>query len=201
MTTPLTVISARGRPPAGTVPNGDNFPPHNFYNGSYLAALGGLRVGDLMAMPLGELALHVREGTAAGSTPESAQQIFSFGLHNGLWKEPTGKLAFWSPPNHCWSGLTDWRTMPLSGFNLTPARLDGTQKPVATSGIHTHMAMAGSQRDRWAVIGEFGGGTWIMGMVSDDEWQCPSGFGKYPRFQRPAKKPSSIDEYRADQPM
>jgi hypothetical protein len=194
---PVAIVGGRGRPPTGMTPNSDDFPPHNWYNASYLAVLGSLKVGDLISMPLGELALHVREGTATGSTPESAQQIISFGLHHGAWKGPaSSKLAFWSPPDHCWSGLTDWRIATIADVDLTPARLDGTARTVATCGIQTQMATVGSLRNRWACLGDVAGGTWVFGFISDAEWRFPGGFGKYPHFQRPAKKPTSIDEFR-----
>jgi len=156
-------------------------------------------VGDLMAVPLDELALHVRDGTTIGATPESAQQYLSFGLHHGSWKKPTGKLAFSCPPNHSWSGLTDWRVAKLGDVDFSPARLDGT-RAVVTCSIQTHMALAGSHRNRWAYIGEAGValGLWAW---SDAECRLPSGLGKYPTFQRPAKKPSSIDECRVQEPL
>lgn len=196
ISTPVTVANARGRPPTGFNLKTDT-PPHNWWNGSYLASLPSLKVRDLRKMSLGELALHVREGTDIGSTPESARRMLSFGLHNGSWKNPTGKLAFWSPPNHCWSGLTDWRAAGFHQVDFAAARLSGSG-PVSVCCLHITMAMAGSQRDRWACVGDFGGGTWVMGMATDAEWRLPTGFGKYPHHQRAAKTATSLDEYSAE---
>jgi hypothetical protein len=198
ISTPVAIVNSRLRPPTGMSP--ENLPPHHWWNGCYLAALPDIDVGDLMAMPLGELALYVREGTEAGSTPERAQQVISFFLHNTAWKKPTGRLAFWSPPNHVWSGLTDWRIGKLGDVDFTPARLDETQT-VTSCGFHTHMSLAGTHRNRWACMGEAAGGTWIQGNISDAEWRLPNGFGRYPLFQRSARKPLSIDEYRAQEPL
>jgi hypothetical protein len=191
--TPVAIVGARGRPPTGLKPT--DFPPHNWYNASYLAALGSLKVSEIASMTLGELALHVRDGTANASTPESAQAVMSFALHHGRWNGPASKIAFWSPPDHVLSGLTDWRVATIGDVDLTPGRLDGIARKVTTCGIHTYMVAPGSFRNRWGVVGEAAGGTWIFGFVSEDEWRYPGGFGKYPHFKLPAKKFTSIDEF------
>ncbi|KAJ5339644.1 hypothetical protein N7452_006372 [Penicillium brevicompactum] len=195
ISTPVTIANARGRPPTGMSPNPEEILPHNWWNGSYLASLPSLKVREIREMSLGELALLVREGTDASSSPESAQRIISFGLHNGAWKKPTGKLAFWSPPNHRWSGLTDWRAAGYGKVDLSPARLGGTG-PVKLCTIHTSMIMNGTHRDRWACMGDAGGGTWVKGTATESDWRLPTGFGKYPHYQLPTKRATSIDEYR-----
>jgi hypothetical protein len=193
ISTPVSIVNSRLRPPTGM--SLKDLPPHPWWNGCYLAALPDLDVGDILAMPLGELALYVREGTVVGSTPENAQKLLSFLLHNTSFIKPTGRLALWSPPNHVLSGLTDWRVGNLGDVDFTPAQLDET-RTVSSCGFHTHMSLAGTHRNRWACMGEAAGGTWITGNISDAEWRLPSGFGRYPYFQRSAKKPLSIDEYR-----
>lgn len=182
MSTPVNIVNARGRPPAGT--EAKDFPPHNWWNGAYLAAVSGIKVDDIRTWPLGKLALHVRESTAEASTPENARRLISFGLHYGSWKNPTKTIALWTPPDHAISGLTDWRAVQFGKVDFTLARREGAG-PVSTCGLHASMILAGSQslRDRWACLGDSGGGTWLLGMFGNAHWSHPEGFGQYEYHQ------------------
>lgn len=185
---PVTISNARAKPPTGMKARSDDFPSNDWYGASMVVALPSLKVGELMSMSIGELALHIREGTQEGSSPENARRWLAFNLHHNLWKNPSGKFVFWSPPNHHWSGLSDWRLIRLQDLDLTPARLDQSRERVAICGFNSHMLLPGTQRDRWVCLGDTGGGTWLLGIASDLEWQNPRGFGKYPRLQRRASK-------------
>ena len=181
---PVTIVNARIKPPTGMKARSDDFPSNDWYGAAMVVALPSLKVGQLQAMPLGELALHIREGTKEGSSPENARRWLAFNLHHNLWKKPSGKFAFWSPPNHKWSGLSDWRLVQLQDLDFTPARLDQDNPPVTICGFNSHMVFGSTQRDRWVCLGEAGGGTWLLGFMSDPEWQDPRGFGKYTHLRR-----------------
>lgn len=182
--TPVTIVNARARPPVGMKARSDDFPKNNWYDASIVVALPSFKAGELMEMPMGELALHIREGTETGSSPENVQRSLAFNLNHNLWKKPSGKVVFWSPPDYHWTGLSDWRLMRLQDLDLTPARLDQGCQRVATCGFNAHMVLVGTQRNRWVCMGEAGGGTWFVGITSNREWQDPRGFGKYPHLQR-----------------
>ncbi|KAL5042989.1 hypothetical protein BDW71DRAFT_210719 [Aspergillus fruticulosus] len=191
--TPITIVNARARPPTGMVET--DFPNHNFYGAALPVSLSALRVRELMAMPIGELALHIRDGITEASTPENTKNLLAFSLNNTLWSKPSGKMALFSPPNHSWSGLTDWRAGKLHDVDFTPARLDGTtaensadNAKVSICGITCHMVTAFTQRDRWACMGDAAGGTWFWGAVSDKQWTDQRGFGRYPHLHKRASK-------------
>lgn len=183
-TTPITIVNARAKPPTGIKAGSDDFPSNNWYGAGTVAALGGLKVGELLSMSLGELALHVREGVEAATTPENVRRTLAFHLNHNLWKKPTGQVAFWAPPHHHWSGLSDWRLMNLSDIDLSPARVGDSQAKTTVCGFNSHMAYAHSQRNRWVCLGEASGGVWFLGIVSNSEWENPRGFGKYRHFNR-----------------
>ncbi|KAJ5567694.1 hypothetical protein N7535_007000 [Penicillium sp. DV-2018c] len=176
---PVTIVNARAKPPTGMKARSDDFPSHDWYSGATAVAIPSLQVRDILAMPLGQLALHIREGIMEGASPENGRRWLSFNLHNNLWKKPSGKVALWCPPDHYLSGLSDWRLIPLHELDFTPARFDHGDERVQVCGFNAHMAFAGTQRNRWVCLGEAGGGVWLLGNASETEWREPSGFGKY----------------------
>ncbi|KAL4746981.1 hypothetical protein BDW72DRAFT_197192 [Aspergillus terricola var. indicus] len=191
--TPITIVNARARPPTGMADT--DFPNHNFYGAALPASLSALRVRELMAMPIGELAFHIREGIIEASSPENTKNLLAFSLNNTLWSKPSGKMALFSPPNHSWAGLTDWRAGKLHDVDFTPARLDGNatgtgadNAKVTICGITCHMITAFTQRDRWACMGDAAGGTWFWGAVADKQWSDQRGFGRYPHLHKRASK-------------
>jgi hypothetical protein len=191
--TPITIVNARARPPTGMADT--DFPNHNFYGAALPASLSALRVRELMAMPIGELALHIREGIIEASTPENTKNLLAFSLNNTLWSKPSGKMALFSPPNHSWAGLTDWRAGKLHDVDFTPARLDrkatgnGTDNAkVSICGITCHMVTPFTQRDRWACMGDAGGGTWFWGAIAEKQWRDQRGFGRYTHLHKRASK-------------
>ncbi|KAH8690246.1 hypothetical protein BGW36DRAFT_307759 [Talaromyces proteolyticus] len=197
--TTITIVNARARPPVGMKIGSDDFPSHNWYGAAMAVALPSLKVGDLMSMSLGELAMHIRKGIEAGSSAENARRWLTFTLHHQLWKKPSGKFVFWSPPDHHWSGLSDWRLIPLADVDMTPARLDQVPQRVAICSLNAHMVRAGTQRNRWVCLGQAGGGIWLAGTVSEAEWQNPRGFGKYPHIlRRTTKLSSEVTEERSE---
>ncbi|KAL4977140.1 hypothetical protein BDW66DRAFT_159171 [Aspergillus desertorum] len=99
--TPITIVDARARPPTGMLET--DFPTHHFYGAALPASLSALRVRELLAMSIGELALHIREGIIEASTPESTKNLLAFSLNNTLWSKPSGKMALFS--QHLWDHL------------------------------------------------------------------------------------------------
>ena len=191
VSSPITISNARVSPPAGMRAGSSHFPKHEWYGSSAVVALPSMKVGDIMAMSLGELALRVREGTQEGSTPENMRRWFAHALNHTLWKKPSGQVALWCAPDHWISGMSDWRLIRLPDWDATPARLDGSDKPVSSCGVNTHMVCPGTQRNRWVCLGDAAGGVWMAGNASDAEWRDPRGFGKYPHLARRTRNRTS----------
>ncbi|KAL4872507.1 hypothetical protein BDV12DRAFT_193226 [Aspergillus spectabilis] len=209
MSTPVAIANARGRPPTGLTPRSPSsssssrtkkekevFPTHDWYGAALVTALPSLSVKEIQSMSLGELSLHVREGLKAASSPENTRKWLSFNLHNNLWKGTTGKFAFWSPPDHYWVGLSDWRAGRLREVDFSPAAAGPTHRTqkddgigngnwegkVSVCGLNAHMVKTGSQRNRWVCLGEAGGGVWFLGIAGEEEWKDQRGWGQYPRL-------------------
>ncbi|KAL4929720.1 uncharacterized protein BDV17DRAFT_297932 [Aspergillus undulatus] len=187
---PVTVVNTRARPPTGMKPfgKGNDFPNHDWYGAAMAIGVPSLRVGKLMTMPLGELALHIKDGIRDASTPENTRRFLSFTLHNQLYTRPTGKIALFMPPDHRWSGLTDWRLIQFQEVDFTPARDDGNTGVVEVCAFSSTMLTANSQRDCWVCMGQAGGGIWFTGIAGDAMWRNPKGFGKFPHMQRRTSK-------------
>ncbi|KAL4943077.1 hypothetical protein BDV06DRAFT_150485 [Aspergillus oleicola] len=187
---PVTVVNMRARPPTGMKPfgKGNDFPNHDWYGAAMATAMPSLRVGKLMGMPLGELALHIKDGIKDASTPENTRRFLSFTLHNQLWAKPSGKLALFMSPDQRWSGLTDWRLIQFQDIDFTPARADGKNEVVEVCAFNSHMLTGNSQRDCWVCMGQAGGGIWFTGIAGDAMWRDPRGFGKFPHMQRRTSK-------------
>ncbi|KAL3471481.1 hypothetical protein BJX99DRAFT_250416 [Aspergillus californicus] len=157
---PLTVtriVNARARPPTGMKPQskGDGFPKRYWYGAAMVASLPSLKVGKLMDMSLGELALHIKDGIREASTPENTRRFLAWTMYHSLWSKPTGKLALFKPPSHHWSGLTDWRLIRFHDIDFTPSRLDESGQRVVVSGFDSHMVTAATQRDFWVCFGKY----------------------------------------------
>ncbi|KHN93737.1 Chloramphenicol acetyltransferase-like domain protein [Metarhizium album ARSEF 1941] len=190
---PATIANARAKPPAPLRARSSDFPSHEWYGAAMCVGLGSLRAGDIMKMPLGELALYVREAVKENSSRENAKKWMAFQLHHNLWKKPSGRFVFWCPPHHHWSGLTDWRLGKLPDVDFTPARIDGggddNRGPVTVCAIDGYMISGSTQRNCWICLGEADGGVWIIGITGQGEWTHPQGLGRYRRLRhRPASK-------------
>lgn len=187
-TTPVAVVNARGKPPTGMRTGSNDFPKNEWYNGALNVPLPSLNIGDLKTMPLGELALHVREGVNARTTPENIRRSLAFALHHNLWTKPSGQFVFWGPPNHRWSIISDWRSAKLQEIDFTPALLDYDEyevnRKVLVSGINSCLGAASDLRDAWVGLGHYSGGFWFQGFLSNSEWRYSQGFGKFRHLER-----------------
>lgn len=181
LSTPLTIINARGRLPSGLGP----VPAHDFWGAAFASPLDSLSVGDILAMPLGELALHIRRSVDKQSEEENARASLAFTVYHQQWKDkamPGKPLHFFSPPNHRWSGISDWRGLKLFDLDFGPAVLLQAGEPARRAPVVTvcaNMICELSKRDRWVCIGESPQGVWFTGYMSRAQWAHPDGFGRY----------------------
>ncbi|KAM3564608.1 hypothetical protein MY1884_000676 [Beauveria asiatica] len=186
--TALTISNGRFRPPAGPEMDPRSLAENDLLCGAMAIALPSLAAGQVMTLPLGELALHIRNGIKANTSPENIKKWLNFQFHHSLWKSPSGELAVPFPPNHVMTGVTDWRAVRLEQVDFTPARLHGnTATAVSVCAIDGHMVVNSSRRDFYICLGDVDGGVWILGYASKDQWQDPRSFGKYNTVLREPK--------------
>ncbi|KAM0665443.1 hypothetical protein ACQRIU_005704 [Beauveria bassiana] len=186
--TAVTISNGRFRPPAGPGMDPKSLAENDLLCGAMAIALPSLTAGKVMSLPLGELALHIRRGIKANTSPENIKKWLNFQFYHGLWKSPSGELAVPCQPNHFITGVTDWRAVRLGQVDFTPARLDGnTAAAVSVCAIDGHMVVNSSRRDFYICLGDVDGGVWILGFASKDQWQDPRSFGKYNTVLREPK--------------
>lgn len=175
--TPLAILNVRKKKPAGV----KSYPRHDFFGAAYAVPLGSLKVETLMDMPLGELALHIRQSLARHSEPNASREGIKFYLNYTAWNQSSSNdFPFFCPPNHRWSGISDWRALRLWDLDFGAAILDGNGKKSApTIAVNASMACAMSKRDRWVCVGDSKEGSWLTGHMSIDQWRHPKGFGRY----------------------
>lgn len=175
--TPLAILNVRKKKPTGV----ESYPRHDFFGAAYAVPLDSLKVEKLMEMSLGELALHVRQSLAKHSQPDASKEGIKFYLNYTAWNQPSSNdFPFFCPPNHRWSGISDWRALRLWDVDFGPAILDSDgSKSAPTIAANTSMACAMSKRDRWVCVGDSKEGSWLTGHMSIDQWKHPQGFGKY----------------------
>ena len=181
ISTSLSIINLKGRPPSGVT-----LPRHNFFCSALPVPLDSLRVGELLSMPLGELALHIRKSHQKYLDPEVQRSSIRFHLQHVLWKEPSGEVPFFCPPHHRWSGLSDLRALryfQLDFGNALPPN-DGTSEGHQSRSArlvaqNVNMSCGMSKRDRWICLGDSEEGAWFTGYLSKKQWEDKRGFGKY----------------------
>ncbi|KAJ1026985.1 hypothetical protein NDA16_002278 [Ustilago loliicola] len=178
----LTIINAKHRPPAGHSPS--DYPPHQLWGGAFGAPLHPLSSGDYATLPLGQIALHIRESLRDQIDPKNIRANIVTNLKHGLSKKPSGKLIF-ARPNQYWYGCTEWRSVKFNTIDFGGAAEVGTEKeagegegvkPVA---IGTHMEIPMTQRNRWVIFGDAGQGVWFSGGMTRKEMRNANGFGRY----------------------
>ncbi|SNX87151.1 probable Acetyltransferase involved in MEL production [Melanopsichium pennsylvanicum] len=183
----LTIINAKTRPPAGHKPT--DYPQHQLWGGAIAAPLDKLSSGHYATLPLGQVALHIRESLRQHIEPDNLQKMIAKELNHGLWKKPSGKLIFFAGPNDYWFGCTEWRSVKFNevdfGGGLQSAvkerglgeeKEDTRVRPVT---IGTHMEIPVTQRNRWVIFGDAGGGVWLSGGLTMKEALNQKGFGQY----------------------
>lgn len=181
--TSLAIANARAKPPTGLKASSDDFPAHNIYNAGMTVPLPRLQVGQILDMPIGELALHVRRGLGEGLTPENVRRYLSFTLHHSQWRGPSGEMPFFAAPTDAFSGMSDWRLIKLQDLDFAPARLDKSKSgPVVPATITGSMVTGNTQRGCWVCFGESYGGVWFLGITGEDQWNDQRGLGKFERI-------------------
>lgn len=176
----LTIINCKTRPPAGHKP--DDYPDHPVWGGAFGVPLDKLSSGDYATLPLGRVALHIRESVQKQIKPEAIRANIVMNLGHLQWKKPSGKLIFFAGPKDYWYGCTEWRSTKYAQIDLAAAvdkekQQPGQLHPVA---FNAHMTLPMSQRNRWVIFGDAGKGIWISGGMTHKEASHPQGFGRYP---------------------
>lgn len=177
MSTALSIINLKGKPPPGII-----LPKHNFFCSALPVPLFPLNIGDIQTMPLGELALHIRQSHQRYLDPEIQRASLRFHLHHVMWTKPSGAIPFFAPPNHRWSGLSDLRALRYFQLDFGGATLDEKKNSTLKAPLiaqHVDMSCAMSKRDRWLCLGDSPDGTWFSGFLSKEQWEDPRGFGRY----------------------
>ena len=177
----LTIVNAKHRPPAGHEPS--DYPSHQLWGGAFGTPLSPLSSGDYASLPLGQIALHVRESLKEQVGEENIRRNIVTLLKHGLWKKPSGKLIFFGKPSGYWYGCTEWRSVKFAEIDFGAAGVKGEKdeekgevRPVA---IGTHMEIPMTQRNRWVIFGEAGKGVWFSGGMTRKEATHKKGFGRY----------------------
>lgn len=170
----LCVVNAKTRPPTGHIPS--DYPQHQLWGGAFGVPLRRLRVRDYATLPLGQVALHIRESLNEQIKPDNIRSNIRMLLRETLWKKPSGEMVWFSPePRDEWCGCTEWRSVKF-GEVAFHAEEGEVVRPVA---ISTHMEIPMTQRNRWALLGDAGGGVWLSGGMTEKEARWKDGFGRY----------------------
>ncbi|SAM82157.1 Acetyltransferase involved in MEL production [Ustilago bromivora] len=180
----LTIINAKHRPPAGHSPS--DYPSHQLWGGAFGVPLRPLSSGEYANLPLGQIALHIRESLKEQIDPENIRANIVTSLKHGLWKNPSGKVLFFAGPRDYWYGCTEWRSVRFNAIDFRGALEPGEKetgggegnqvRPVA---IGTHMEIPMTQRNRWVIFGDAGKGVWFSGGMTRKEVHNAKGFGRY----------------------
>lgn len=188
--TVLAICNTKGRPPVGYRP--EMHPAHPFWGGAVAFPVQPRTSAEFVAMPLGLLALHIRESISDMSTPENVQAALVMSLNNHLWKnrKNAASLYLFAKPGDYWSGMTDWRPMKFGDIDFGGALPSGgqadagaAQEELKPCTINVDMTSTGSKRDRWSLMGDAGKGCWFTGFMTHEEATHPKGFGRFPLYE------------------
>ncbi|KIS69143.1 Acetyltransferase involved in MEL production [Mycosarcoma maydis] len=183
----ICIINAKTRPPAGHVPA--DYPRHQLWGGALGAPLRPLSAAEYVTLPLGQLALHIRESITEQVDPENIRKSVVMALKHSMWKKPSGELLFFSQnPNTYWCGCTEWRSAKFHTIDFSAAAtphhdaIQPTAAPAASVNpvaITTNMETPMTKRNRWALLGEANNGIWFTGGLTANEASNKNGFGRY----------------------
>ncbi|CDR88151.1 uncharacterized protein SPSC_03737 [Sporisorium scitamineum] len=186
--TVLAICNTKGRPPVGYRP--EMHPAHPFWGGAVAFPVHPRTSAEFVAMPLGLLALHIRESISDMSTPENVQAALVMSLNNMLWKnrKNTSSLYLFAKPGDYWSGMTDWRPIKFGetdfgGALPSEGQADTSQEVLKPVTLNVDLTTTGSKRDRWSLMGEAGKGCWFTGFMTREEATHPKGFGRFPLYE------------------
>lgn len=185
--TPITIANARGRKVTGIQLR----MPNPFVGAAVALPLSSFTAGQFVDMPIGQLAVLVRNDVRTQSAPDNLRDLFHFSIHHNSWrrvkgkdaemakKTGSGKLPFFCPPDHRFCGLTDWRALKLSNLDYSGAMLAGEKGPARPKAFNMGMVTPVSVRDRFACLAEVDGSIWLAGTMSGAEWKNKDGFGRF----------------------
>lgn len=183
LSTVLTIVNAKHRPPAGR--ETQDYPKHQMWGGAFGVPLKPLPCSDYASLPLGQVALHIRESIQDQVDPKNIQANVVTLLKHSLWKKPSGKLIFFAEPDHYLCGCTEWRSVKFGSIDFAAAALPKTngekaeQETVRPVAIGAHMEIPTTQRNRWGIFGDAGKGVWLSGSMTSKEARHKDGFGRY----------------------
>lgn len=185
--TPVTIINGRGRDIEGV----DTLPNFTFSGAAAAISLPSDNVLKILQMPLASLASKLRRDIHSQITPHNLSNLYAFTVYHQSYKkvklqpsEKSNDFPFISPPSHCWTGLTDWRAARFGQLDFSSSH-NGDVKVMA---IQAFLTLPMSPRDRWACLGDCGGGVWITGATGKKDWKHPSGFGRYVNISHSKKQ-------------
>ncbi|SJX63356.1 Acetyltransferase involved in MEL production [Sporisorium reilianum f. sp. reilianum] len=180
MSNALTIVNPKIRPPLGHV-DGD-YPAHQLWGGTFAAVVRDLSARDYATLPIGQVALHIRESLKEQVTPKNMRDNLAMLLRHTMWKKPSGELVFWTKrTSNYWFGSTEWRSakfaeVDFSAAAATAEKERGKINPVAMS---AHMEIPMTPRNRWVIFGEAGQGVWFSGGLTSKEAHHKNRFGRY----------------------
>ncbi|PWN32658.1 uncharacterized protein FA14DRAFT_126304 [Meira miltonrushii] len=194
--TPITIANARGKKVTGI-----NLDFSHALGGCAVALpLTGMPAGELVKMPLAELASQIHQDIVQQTSSDNLRDLFAFNLHHFSWKrvhgpdakqakaKSDGKMPFFCTPNGRFCGLTDWRALGFGQVNFKGAALSGECESAKVKAINTHMITPFSTRDRFACLGDLDGSVWLYGVLSKAEWEHKDGFGRLAKVSRNTEK-------------
>lgn len=189
--TVLAIVNLKARPPTGHVPS--DYPAHQMWGGAFAAPLLPLTSHQYATLPIGEIALHIKESLKDQVSAENMHARLVTLLDTTSWKKPSKKLIFCAKPTDFWCGCTDWRRAQFGQVDFAAATADAevqeeklgvgetaSVKPVA---FGAHMEIPMTPRNRWVLFGEAGKGVWFSGAMTRKEARHEKGFGRYPFVQ------------------
>lgn len=178
--TVLTIVNAKRRPPLGHVPG--DYPAHPLWGAALAAVLPSLPARDYATLPLGHVALHIRESLKQQVTPENMRDSLRMMLKHTMRKKPSGELVYFTKSTgNYWQAATEWRSAKFGEIDFKAAK-DAERReaekvqPVA---MNAYAEIPVTARNRWVIFGEAGKGVWFSGGLTDDEASSKDGFGRY----------------------
>jgi len=176
--TPITIANGRSKKVTGI-----NLDFSHALGGCAVALpLTGLPAGELVKMPLAQLAFQIHQDIVQQTSPDNLRDLFAFNLFHSSWRKvhgpdakqakskSDGKMPFFCAPNGRFCGLTDWRALGFGQIDFKGAALSGENESAKVKAINTHMITPFSTRDRFACLGDLDGSIWLYGVLSKAEW-------------------------------
>ncbi|EIN04287.1 hypothetical protein PUNSTDRAFT_128376 [Punctularia strigosozonata HHB-11173 SS5] len=151
-------------------------PPTYIRNANMVVPMSIADASSISSASLGSLALVVRRTLQSRIQPAAVDQYVQWRLAR------PNDMPMFTEPNGLWAAFTNWREMGYLHFDWSPAALNpGTRKAKCLylhSFGHTRVKLRNS-----FIVGpdDPSGGIWVLGTLSEAQWEDQNGFGKYAR--------------------